>query len=169
MRIIFTNLITTVIGAFIGGLFSLWIVKIQLQAKENEKKAEQANKIAAWIDIESLVSENAQHLVLRNASDLPVYDVLILVVNNRTPKDYKEIQPKDFISFKIYSLLEPAEKTDGVRTGGKASGGQRPMVAILFTDSLMQHWYRNQFGKLMLLSDAEYNALIKNLGFRPPL
>ncbi|EHI74081.1 hypothetical protein STRCR_1765 [Streptococcus criceti HS-6] len=43
------------------------------------------------------------------------------------------------------------------------------MVAILFTDSLMQHWYRNQFGKLMLLSDAEYNALIKNLGFRPPL
>ncbi|RHE86620.1 hypothetical protein DW714_02285 [Streptococcus anginosus] len=47
--------------------------------------------------------------------------------------------------------------------------GECPMVSILFTDTNTRHWYRNQIGKLTQLNSQEYDKLVKNLGYRPPL
>ncbi len=41
----FSDLMTTIIGAFIGGLFSIWVVRLQLKSREKEKEADQASQL----------------------------------------------------------------------------------------------------------------------------
>ena len=45
----FSDLMTTIIGAFIGGLFSIWVVRLQLKSREKKKKLIKLPQIAAWL------------------------------------------------------------------------------------------------------------------------
>lgn len=170
----FSDLMTTIIGAFIGGLFSIWVVRLQLKSREKEKKADQASQIAAWLtDISNsdYQSENyfiRYNLIINNNSNLPIYNVLVLALSNKKYLHFQDIEYWDYNLINYYSFLVPGEKIDSINTYGSGFG-EYPAVSILFTDSNTRHWYRNQMGKLTQLNSQEYDKLVKNLGYRPPL
>lgn len=170
----FSDLMTTIIGAFIGGLFSIWVVKLQLKSREKEKEAEQASKIAAWLRGTSNSNDQPKScfirydLIINNNSNLPIYNVLVLALSNKKYPYFQDIKSWDYNLINYYSFLVPGEKIDSINTYGSGLG-EYPMVSILFTDTNMRHWYRNQMGKLTQLNSQEYDELVKKLGYRPPL
>ncbi|WP_019790305.1 hypothetical protein [Streptococcus sobrinus] len=106
-------------------------------------------------------------VVINNNSNLPIYNVLVLSLGNRSQLNYKDIEYQSFVNY--YPILVPGETKDTIRTNGSALGIERPATAMLFTDSQEQHWYRNQVGKLDKLTEQEYDKLVVTLGYRPPL
>lgn len=170
----FSDLTTTTIGAFIGGLFSYLIVRIQLREKEKDKMSEQASKVATWLtgitmsaNIDIPLDYVLYDVVINNNSNLPIYNVLVLSLGNRSQLNYKDIEYQSFVNY--YPILVPGETKDTIGTNGSALGIERPATAILFTDSQEQYWYRNQVGKLDKLTEQEYDKLVVTLGYRPPL
>lgn len=170
----FSNLMTTIIGAFIGGLFSIGVARLQLKSIEKEKEAEQASKIVAWLISVSNSDDQPKNcfirydLIINNNSHLPIYNVVVLALSNKKYLHFKDIKNWDDNLINYYSCLVPGEKIDSINTYGSGSG-ECPMVSILFTDTNTRHWYRNQIGKLTQLNSQEYDKLVKNLGYRPPL
>ena len=170
----FSNLMTTIIGAFIGGLFSIGVARLQLKSIEKEKEAEQASKIAAWLTSVSNSDDQPKNcfirsdLIINNNSHLPIYNVVVLALSNKKYLHFKDIKNWDDNLINYYSYLVPGEKIDSINTYGSGSG-ECPMVSILFTDTNTRDWYRNQIGKLTQLNSQEYDKLVKKLGYRPPL
>ncbi|EHJ53311.1 hypothetical protein [Streptococcus macacae] len=170
----FSDLMTTIIGAFIGGLFSIWVVRLQLKSREKEREAKQASKIAAWLTGVSNSNDQSKNcfirynLIINNSSNLPIYNVLVLALSNKRYLHFQNIKYWDYNLINYYPFLAPGEKIDSIKTYGSGFS-EYPMVSILFTDTNMRHWYRNQMGKLTQLNAQEYDKLVKNLSYRPPL
>ncbi|WP_057491102.1 hypothetical protein [Streptococcus orisasini] len=174
MNINFSDLITTIIGALIGGLFSYLIVRVQLKYRERDKEDEQASNVATWLtDISDRQSSNDNYikydLVINNNSNLPIYNVLIISLSNKVNLHFQDIKFWDYELINYYPILTPGIKKDLINTKGSGIGVERPAVSILFTDVYGKYRYRNQLGQLTQLSTKEYDGLIVRLGYRPPL
>lgn len=173
MSINFSDLIITIVGSLVGGLFSYLIVRVQFKYKERDKEDEQAANVAAWLTDMSDEQPNNCYikydLVINNNSNLPIYNVLVLSLSNRMSLGFQDIKYWDHELINYYPYLISGIKKDSINTSGSATGVERPAVSILFTDVHGKYRYRNQLGQLAQLSKEEYDALVVRLGYRPPL
>lgn len=150
---------------------------------KRDKKVSQATVISCWLlrnskkDEKQFVNEKNQYggfyfvprrAVIQNASRLPVYDVFIFSMTNRSDDKINNLY-KQFDFVKYIEILPPGENIQYVKTGGSSMGGVRSRVAIIFRDSNYKWWYRGPQGKLVRAKQKTIDKLVNTTGIYYPL
>lgn len=121
----------------------------------------QASKIGAWLydtdNIKSVGNRLIGECRLQNASDVPVYNVRVFSSVNKTSRTLSKMYFESNTIIKI-GVLPPGINNISIEL---AHGGMYtfPRVAIMFTDSHSNHWFRNVFGELTEVSIDEFNKI----------
>lgn len=119
------------------------------EQRENERRSAQAEKVAAWCErwVGEAGAWNYERYYLRNASDIPVYDVVVLFR-----------QGKHSLGTDSLDVLPPADEpvvrevpvhVRNEAHAAEAEHGQiiRPLVS--FRDAAGRHWRRTAEGLLV--------------------
>lgn len=121
--------------------------------REAERRQAQATKVAAWVDLPS--GEGVVHVHIRNASDVPVYDVRVSI--HRTPevKPYEPVEYQPAYRWEL-SVVPPGTEprliplpTDELFGGSP----KRFVTSMTFHDAAGIYWFRNAYGELFEDSD----------------
>lgn len=149
---------------------------------ENQKKEEQsqAEKVSCWLLPQSKKDEQGfnneqvenggspRRVIIENASQLPLYEIFIFSMSNRSGDNIKNLC-KEFSFAKYIGLLPPGKSTWYVKTRGAAMGGARPRAAMTFRDCSSQWWYRGPQGRLSKITQEEVDKLVNSSGIYYPL
>lgn len=191
----FITPIASIIGVFVSvwlGFQTLEMNKLTRKLNEqtyklNEiamisKEREQADKIALWRvnkpenkfdDIVKNSRESNQLVVffdIRNSSDLPVYDIVVLDVSSRQivrlstlEQLYNSNNPETF-NFAYSKSLEPGTVT-GYLTGRGNGMGATDDFVYFFRDAQGKTWFRSNDGYLEKVKDKqEMYHILNNIG-----
>lgn len=142
-----------VIGAGIAVLLGYRIVQAEHRRDLRQEEAgyrAQAEKVAAWVDADlGPAGEREPVVVARNASDLPIYDVVLTVLTERASRQLPTI-----------AVLPPGEARYGVPGDFLQKVLQDDEVhrsaplwtitdaTMAFRDSSGRHWHRGRNGTL---------------------
>jgi hypothetical protein len=127
----------------------------QLKQIADEKRREQAEKIAAWYQP---TGSHGHSIKIQNASNLPIYSVAVWAVAAEVPSDL-------FLATYIYDSVPPGLHHCYIAPGGyleaetgdAAIGVRRtPRVSMLFIDSGARHYARGYAGVLEELAADEW-------------
>src|SRR5664279_1759814 len=140
-------------GAFIGATIAVYFTWQAIKMQRNQERKFQAEKFACWINT---VDDNDEpmdrfQLILRNASDLPIYDCRVTVFDLI---DNKQVGAMSFGSVKPgqRSRYLPEEVENAVRKAktktASPSNLQRFGVSVQFNDTRGNSWRRNVSGVL---------------------
>jgi hypothetical protein len=133
---------------------ALGALRSDREARKRDLREAQARKIAAWIDSYSMpagspVATGVATAVLLNASDSPVYHVIVwLVVSyGPGPGTGEEVGDREDWRPAAIDLLPPGRSSAALPWFG---GGMhmRTGIEIAFTDSAGRHWIRRVDGRL---------------------
>jgi hypothetical protein len=137
---------------------------IQLAAFEQDRKRAQAERVAVWFDY---TRDNKAHhrLVMRNASNLPVYELLIwinvVVGDVRAPKELSE-QDSRFITRYVYCLPPNetvTESLDEAPVGVPLYSDTERFTQYVFRDSSGSYWKRPSGAALLGITPEEDRRL----------
>ena len=175
MNPVWISLIITACGL----LFSIYQLYVLRKKENEEKKIEQAKKIAVWSDGTSKPGEIKgtleESVTVNNNSELPIFEVLIFIISS---KSSEEIETTNFIFgngsiganagyYKYFRLIPPGLQEIKVNSGGSAMGGERSVPVIFFKDTSGNGWYRNHNGKL--ISKDNYLEYLREVGLPNPI
>ncbi|MFS7000423.1 hypothetical protein AB6819_06020 [Carnobacterium maltaromaticum] len=162
-----------------GLFFSIYQLYVLRKKENEEKKIEQAKKIAVWSDGTSKPGEIKgtleESVTVNNNSELPIFEVLIFIISS---KSLEEIETTNFYFgmgtiganpgyYKYFRVIPPGLKEIKVNSGGSAMGGDRPVPVIFFKDTSGNGWYRNHNGKL--ISKDNYLEYLRTIGLPNPI
>lgn len=155
------------IGTVMAVVVAYWQIRKQTEERKSDLEKEQASKISGWLtsetpDTTSIVEcSNTIYAVsnLRNNSDSPIYDVYLLSSHMRSSENPKEMMISHYVHFDI---VPPGNKEIVVGTMGAMMGGNRPALALLFTDFRGVAWLRTNKGKLMKMEEDCFYEFIEN-------
>lgn len=162
-----------------GLLFSMYQLYVLRKKENEEKKIEQAKKIAVWSDGKSIPGEIEgtleESVTVNNNSELPIYEVLIFIISS---KSLEEIEKTNFYFgngsiganagyYKYFRLIPPGLQEINVNSGGSAMGGERSVPVIFFKDTSGNGWYRNHNGKL--INKDNYLEYLREIGLPNPI
>ena len=159
----------TTLGAFLA---AAWVVKIELRRDSGRRReleaqqdaaerAEQADRVAGWTawlddapareDEVSLRPTAGWAIVLRNNSQLPIYDVrlILLIPQGGTDEQVVEVRQMSVVPPGTKEIPWPEEAE------GTASA-EHVRTAIMFRDAAGRTWQRNEFGVLGKLGTVEF-------------
>lgn len=122
--------------------------------RQDGERREQATKISAWHG--GSRSEDIDDLVALNASDVPVYNVVVSMVfaQGAAARLGEEVQnPDDHICCAIL----PPGKWWVPAPGGWGGMYRHPAAEIAFTDATGLHWVRRGDGTLEELKDSPFD------------
>lgn len=130
--------------------------------KTNKRiEKEQASKVSAWESLQG----NCQ--IIRNNSQIPVYNLYIFMCYNQDKSELKELLKKtrdlSNIISNYYETFPPGDQNINL-FDSHAMGNQHSLPALVFTDSQNIKWYRHSNGYLERLEDFDYLAELQKLG-----
>lgn len=125
---------------------------------ERQKMAEklaQPSSIAAWLERDST---GESHIVIRNDSDLPVYEVVAtIVVTNGAGCSRGEDLDSSHQYKKILDLIPPGLHSVTIDMGGFYGMHRHPLVEIAFICAKGKSWVRRGDGALDELDVSPFN------------
>lgn len=153
----------------------LTITKKQLDDAREEKKSDQAVKIASWITnltatlkTPNAINDNlASEITVQNSSEIPVYKVFVFTLSNRNSPTFKSLKINSN-ELAYLETLTPGKVDMKLHSSGMAMGGEHESVAMIFTDSKSNIWYRDNYGKLTSVTQKELDTVLEQSGVADP-
>lgn len=200
-----TPIITAIasIVTVIGTCFSIYLAILSIKnydtstrlAKEQltAKIESQANHFAIWIidKPENVKNENPKlsYFKVKNTSNFPVYDVLVLSVHSdrnvtlsnieglynastandgltHNTDDLMEQNDDESTHYAFQSTVAPGE-TYGYVNGRSKGWAKNDEIVYFFRDSNGRIWYRSNKGQLERIKAEKADNLLKNIGVAP--
>lgn len=128
-------------------------------------RRKQASKIGAWLYDTDNIKPVGNRLIgecrLQNASDVPVYNVRVFSSVNKSSCTLSKMCFDPNTVIKI-GVLPPGINKVPIEVA-RGEMFTFPRVAILFTDSHSNHWFRNISGELTEVSIDEFNKIRSKL------
>lgn len=147
------------------------IAEFQLKQEKEENKSKQAVKVASWIKKGAYIERNEglyENIIIQNSSAVPVYNVYLFSVSNRSSDKLKEMNAiPDYTVF--LDTLRPGETKVLMQTAGSSMGGERPSVAMVFKDTHSNLWFRSPHGNLKSITQNELDDAFHILGIELPI
>lgn len=137
----------------------------QFEYRLSFDRRKQASKIGAWLYDTGNIKPVGARLIgecrLQNASDVPVYNVYVFSGAN---KDSRALSKMSFDPNEVIKIgvLPPGINNISIEVA-RGEMFTFPRVAILFTDSRSNHWFRNISGELTEVSIDEFNKIRSKL------
>ena len=154
--------VVQVICAFVTLCLTVYVVlrdtRHMNEEDERQKMAEklaQPSSIAAWLERDST---GESHIVIRNDSDLPVYEVVAtIVVTNGAGCSRGEDLDSSYQYRKILDLIPPGLHSVTIDMGGFYGMHRHPLVEIAFVCAKGKSWVRRGDGALDELDDSPFS------------
>lgn len=130
-------------------------LKKEDERQKNAEKLAQPSSIAAWLERDST---GESRIVIRNDSDLPVYEVVAtIVVTNGVGCSRGEDLDSSHQYKKILDLIPPGLHSVTIDMGGFYGMHRHPLVEIAFVCAKGKSWVRRGDGALDELDVSPFN------------
>ena len=121
-----------------AGAISAYFAYRAYYYKVDKERKQQADKISVNMSAE-------QSVIITNNSNLPVYDVFVIICSNREILEKVDDWGK---SYKYIETLIPGKIDMSIKNKGCAMGGVKPSANIFYRDSAGVEWFHNNNGTL---------------------
>lgn len=135
--------------------------KVDKETNQRLEK-EQAILVSTWS-----TEQNSSHQIVRNDSNLPVYNLYVFMCYNLSNLKLdgllENVKSSSMKTGNYFESFSPGEQTVEL-FDNRAMGNQHSLPALVFTDVQNVKWYRHANGHLEKLEDFDYMKKLQCLG-----